>query len=385
MMGLHFKHEVPFHTVYIHALVRDEAGAKMSKSKGNVMDPLEMADEFGADALRFTLAAMAAQGRDIKLAKSRVEGYRNFGTKIWNAARFLEMNKCVRVEGFNPAALDLGVNKWIVGEVEKAALAVTKGIEAYRFNEAAGAIYRFVWNIFCDWYLELIKPSLQGDDEASKAETRATAAWVLDRALVLLHPFMPFITEELWTRLGETGPAREAMLILAEWPDLGGLVDADAEAEFDWVIRVVSEIRSIRAEMNIPAGARIPVLVLGAGEAAQARLEANRDALVTLARLESISPADKAPKGSVQFVLDEATFALPLEGVIDIAGETERLTREIAKAGAEIAQIEAKLANEKFTSRAPEHVVEEQRQRKTDAQAVAAKLNDALKRLKTAS
>ncbi|HDO52827.1 MAG TPA: valine--tRNA ligase, partial [Rhizobiales bacterium] len=402
MMGLHFmrdekgRPEVPFHTVYIHALVRDESGAKMSKSKGNVMDPLEMADEFGADALRFTLAAMAAQGRDIKLAKARVEGYRNFGTKIWNASRFLEMNKCVRVEGFDPGALTLGVNKWIVGEVEKAAHAVTGGIEAYRFNEAASALYRFVWNIFCDWYLELIKPSLQGDDEASKAETRATAAWVLDRSLSLLHPFMPFITEELWTRLGETGPPRRSMLILAEWPEMRGLVNAQAEAEFDWVIRVVSEIRSLRAEMNMPAGARIPVTVLGAGEATRARLEANRDALMTLARLESISPADTAPngssnseavgqiKGSVQFVLDEATFALPLEGVIDISAETDRLNREIAKAGSEIAQIEAKLGNEKFTSRAPAHVVEEQRRRKADAEAVAAKLNDALKRLKAA-
>jgi valyl-tRNA synthetase len=263
MMALHLmkdgkgQPEVPFHTIYIHALVRDEAGAKMSKSKGNVMDPLEMIDEFGADALRFTLAAMAAQGRDIKLAKSRVEGYRNFGTKIWNASRFLEMNECVRVENFDPGSLNQGVNKWIVGEVEKAAGAVTAGIEAYRFNEAAGAIYRFVWNIFCDWYLELIKPALQGDDEDAKAETRATAAWALDQSLILLHPFMPFITEELWTRLGERGPARDTMLILAGWPEMKGLVDAPAEAEFDWVIRVVSEIRSIRAEMNVPAGAKV--------------------------------------------------------------------------------------------------------------------------------
>jgi valyl-tRNA synthetase len=385
MMGLHFKDEVPFHTVYIHALVRDESGAKMSKSKGNVMDPLEMIDEFGADALRFTLAAMAAQGRDIKLAKSRVEGYRNFGTKIWNASRFLEMNECVRIEDFDPASLKQGVNKWIVGEVEKAAQAVTQGIEAYRFNEAAGALYRFVWNIFCDWYLELIKPSLQGDDEASKAETRATAAWVLDQSLSLLHPFMPFITEELWTRLGERGPKRDTMLILAKWPEMKGLVDTQAEAEFDWVIRVVSEIRSIRAEMNFPAGARIPVTVLGAGEATRARLEANRDALTTLARLDTISTSDSAPKGSVQFVLDEATFALPLEGVIDISAETDRLNGEIAKIGKDISQIEGKLANENFTSRAPEHVVEEQRQRKADAEAVVEKLKDALKRLEAAS
>ncbi len=262
---------------------------------------------------------------------------------------------------------------------------MTQGIEAYRFNEAASALYRFVWNIFCDWYLELIKPALQGDDEKAKSETRATAAWVLDRALVLLHPFMPFITEELWTRLGERGPARATMLILAQWPDAKGLVDAQAEAEFDWVIRVVSEIRSIRAEMNVPAGAKIPVTVIGAGEASRARLEANRDALITLARLGAITTSGTAPKGSVQFVLDEATFALPLEGVIDISAETGRLNAEIEKIGNDIAQIEGKLANEKFTSRAPEHVVEEQRQRKADAEAVVAKLNDALKRLEAAS
>jgi valyl-tRNA synthetase len=390
MMGLHFmkdekgQPEVPFHTIYIHALVRDEQGQKMSKSKGNVMDPLEMIDELGADALRFTLAAMAAQGRDIKLAKSRVEGYRNFGTKIWNASRFLEMNECVRVENFDPGSLKQGVNKWIVGEVEKATGAVTAGIEAYRFNEAAGAIYRFVWNIFCDWYLELIKPALQGDDEDAKAETRATAAWALDQSLILLHPFMPFITEELWTRLGERGPARDTMLILAGWPELKGLVVPEAEAEFDWVIRVVSEIRSIRAEMNVPAGAKVPVTVLGAGEAMLARLKANRDPLTTLARLGAISTSDTAPKGSVQFVLDEATFALPLEDVIDISAETGRLNGEIEKIGKDISQIDAKLANENFTSRAPEHVVEEQRQRKADAEAVVAKLNDALKRLEAA-
>ena len=384
MMGLHFKDEVPFHTVYIHALVRDEQGAKMSKSRGNVMDPLEMADEFGADALRFTLAAMAAQGRDIKLAKSRVEGYRNFGTKIWNAARFLEMNQCVRVEGFDPASLTQGVNKWIVGEVETAANAVTKAIEAYRFNEAAAALYRFVWNIFCDWYLELIKPALQGDESQARGETRATAAWVLDRTLILLHPFMPFITEELWARLGGRGAPRATMLILAEWPEAKGLVDADAEAEFDWVIRVVSEIRSIRAEMNVPAAAKIQLLVRDANQTTLERLDANNDALETLARLKHISPADTTPKGSVQFVLDEATYALPLEGVIDIAAETGRLNREIAKANAEITQLQAKLANENFTSRAPAHVVEQQRQRKADAQAVHAKLNNALKRLEAA-
>ncbi len=384
MMGLHFMKEVPFHTVYIHAIVKDEKGQKMSKSKGNIIDPLVLIDDYGADALRFTMAAMAAQGRDVKIANSRVEGYRNFGTKIWNAARFLEMNECVRAADFDPKNLSQGVNRWIAGEVEKTAAAVTSGIEAYRFNDAAGAIYHFIWHVFCDWYVELIKPALQGEDEAAKAETRATAAWAFDKALALLHPFMPFITEELWERLGEKGPKRETMLILAEWPAERGLIDPQADAEFDWVTRMVSEIRSVRAEMNVPAGARIPVVAVGAGETTRNRMDANAEALRTLARLDGITGADEAPKGSVQFVLDETTFALPLEGVIDISAETERLNREIGKVGAEIKQLSAKLDNENFVSRAPEHVVEEQRQRKADAEATAAKLNDALKRLEAA-
>ncbi|MGB6086571.1 valine--tRNA ligase, partial [Parvibaculum sp.] len=205
MMGLHFMKEVPFHTVYIHALVRDEKGQKMSKTKGNVIDPLKLIDEYGADALRFTLTAMAAQGRDIKLATSRVEGYRNFGTKLWNAARFCEMNECARVEGFDPAAVQQTVNQWIAGEVARTASEITAALEAYRFNDAANAAYRFVWNVFCDWYLEFIKPLLMGEDEAAKAETRATAAWVLDQILLMLHPFMPFITEELWQHTASKG------------------------------------------------------------------------------------------------------------------------------------------------------------------------------------
>ncbi len=384
MMGLHFRQEVPFHTVYIHAIVKDAQGQKMSKSKGNVIDPLDLIDRFGADALRFTMAALAAQGRDVKVADARVAGYRNFGTKLWNAARFLEMNECSPVQGFEPDRLDQTVNRWIAGEVEKATAAVTEGIEAYRFNDAAGAIYRFVWNIFCDWYLELIKPLLQGTDEKAKVETRATAAWVMDQALILLHPFMPFITEELWTRLGERGAAREAMLILSPWPRVSGLIDAAADAELGWVIRLVSEVRSVRSEMNVPAGAKVPVVVIDAGDATAARLEAHGDTIRRLARIESVACADAAPTGSVQIVMDEATVALPLEGIIDIAAETGRLKREIEKVGSEIAQLSAKLANEKFVSRAPEHVVEEQRERKADAEAVAARLKEALKRIETA-
>jgi valyl-tRNA synthetase len=383
MAGLHFMDEVPFHTVYIHALVRDEKGQKMSKSKGNVMDPLELADSYGADALRFTLAAMAAQGRDIKLSPARVEGYRNFATKLWNAARFAQMNGCVPVQGFDPASAELTVNRWIAGESERALAAVTQGIETYRFNEAAGALYHFVWHIFCDWYLELIKPTLTGGDENAAAETRAMCAHVLDRIVTLLHPFMPFLSEELWARLAPEGEGREALLILSPWPKRQGLEDARADAEIDWVIRLVTEIRSVRAEMNVPPGARLPLVIAGASEETKARAGRYGDIVKRMARLDQIAFGD-APAGAVQIVLDEATLALPLADVIDLAAESQRLKREIDKVGSEIKQLDAKLANEQFVSRAPEHVVEEQRERKADAEATAAKLRQALQRLEVA-
>ena len=389
MFGLHFMKdkdgvpEVPFSDVYIHALVRDETGAKMSKSKGNVMDPLEIADEYGADALRFTLAAMAAQGRDIKLATSRVEGYRNFATKLWNAARFAEMNGCVRTQGFDPAKVQQGVNKWIVSEAARAAREVTAGITQYRFNEAAGSLYRFIWNVYCDWYLELIKPALNGDDEDAKAEAQATAAWVLDQIMALLHPFMPFITEELWQRTGEVGPARKTWLITAAWPELAGLEDADADAELDWVIRFITEVRSVRAEMNVPAGAKIPCVVSGGNEVTAARAQRWETEISRLARLTEMSVADKIPSGAVQAVLEEATIALPLGGIIDVAAESARLMKELGKVEGEIKGIAAKLANENFTAKAPANVVEEQRVRQGDAEAKVEKIKAALERLKS--
>ncbi len=258
MMGLEFLEEEPFHTVYMHALVRDEKGQKMSKTKGNVIDPLELIDKYGADATRFTLAAMAAQGRDLKLSLQRVEGYRNFVTKIWNAARFLEMNECRRVAGYDPKANKLALNRWIVGATARGAAAVTKGIVEYKFNEAANSAYDFVWGTFCDWYVEFAKPVFNGEDEAAKAETRATAAWALDQILAILHPFMPFVTEELWEETGKFGTPRESMLILTEWPQLGGLEDAAADAELNWLIDVITNVRSVRSEMNVPASAKLP-------------------------------------------------------------------------------------------------------------------------------
>ena len=381
MMGLHFMKEVPFHTVYIHALVRDEKGQKMSKTKGNVIDPLKLIEEYGADALRFTLAAMAAQGRDIKLATSRVEGYRNFGTKLWNAARFCEMNECARVEGFDPASVRQTVNKWIAGEAARTASEITLALEAYRFNDAANAAYRFVWNVFCDWYLEFIKPLLMGEDEAAKAETRATAAWVLDQILLMLHPFMPFVTEELWQRTAEKGPKRESLLVTASWPIHTGLGDQAADAEMDWVIRFISDVRSVRAEMNVPAGAKIALLIKDASAESLARLERHRSLIDRLARLSSVDVATEIPHGAVQLVLDEATLILPLADVVDLKAETARLRKELGKLEDEVKKIDAKLGNAKFLAGAPEHVVEEQHERKAEAQAAMAKFTDALKRL----
>ncbi len=381
MMGLHVMEEAPFRDVYIHALVRDEKGQKMSKSKGNVIDPLNLIETYGADALRFTLTAMAAQGRDIKLSESRVEGYRNFATKLWNAARFAEINGCVPRPDFDPAAAKVTLNRWIAGESERTLAAVTEALQAFRFNEAAGAIYHFIWHVYCDWYLELSKPILAGDDAAA-AETRGMASFVLDRALTLLHPFMPFVTEELWAkRAPEAG--RPTLLMLAPWPEHLGLADADADAEIGWLIRLISEVRSVRAEMNVPAGAKVPLIISGENDETKARVARHRETMLRLARLEGVE-FGKSPPGAVQIVLDETVLALPLAGVIDIDAESKRLKREIDKVGSEIEQLDAKLANEKFVSRAPEHVVEEQRERRTEAEAMAAKLEQALKRLEAA-
>ncbi|MFN3687973.1 valine--tRNA ligase [Salinarimonas sp.] len=382
MAGLHFMDEVPFDTVYIHALVRDEKGAKMSKSKGNVIDPLDLIDTYGADALRFTLAAMAAQGRDIKLSVARVEGYRNFSTKIWNAARFAEMNGCVRVAGYDPTAARETLNRWALSECARAFAEVTEAIEGYRFNEAAGAAYRFVWNVFCDWYLELAKPVLQGEDGPAKDETRATAAFLIDQVCKLLHPFMPFLTEALWEAKGQEGPARdEPLLALAAWPDLSHLADAAAEAEIGWVVDLVSEIRSARSETNVPAGSQIPLLLIAPSAQTRERLPRWSAMIERLARLSNISEADAAPKASVQLIVRGETAALPLEGVVDLDAERARLTKETGKLEAEIAKIDAKLGNADFLARAPEEVVEEQRDRRDAAAARKAKIAEALARL----
>ena len=381
MMGLHFKKEVPFRDVYIHALVRDEKGSKMSKSKGNVIDPLHLITDYGADALRFTLAAMAAQGRDIKLATSRVEGYRNFATKLWNASRFAEINGCARVKGYDPAANEITLNRWIVTEAARAARDISAAIDAYRFNDAANAAYRFVWNIFCDWYVELTKPLLQGEDGPAKIETRACTAFVLDQIYALLHPFMPFITEELWAIKGLEGEAREGMLALARWPRLTELEDAEAEAEVGWIVELISEVRSLRAEMNLPAGAEIALVVVGADKSAQARAAHWEDTLKRLARLTGVAFADAAPKSSAQLLVRGVLVALPLEGVIDLAAEAKRLDKEIEKLDGEAKKLEAKLANPGFLAKAEEEVIDEHRERLEAARARIEKLRAARGRL----
>ena len=419
MMGMHFMKEVPFGDVYIHGLVRDGQGHKMSKTRGNVLDPLDIIDgialddliakrtagldkenanrvtrevkkefpdgikAYGTDALRFTIAAMAAQGSDVKLAIDRVEGYRNFATKLWNAARFAEMNECVRRIGFDPAGNGETVNRWIVGETERTASQVTAALEAYRFNDAAGIVYEFVWGIFCDWYLELIKPILTGNDPAAMAETRATTAWVLDQILKLLHPFMPFITEELWAHMVEHGEGRVSLLALATWPIARGLADEAADQEIDWLIKLVSEVRSVRSEMNVPAGAKIPLVIIGGDAIARGRIATHGNTLKRLARVDDISFAAAAPKGAAMIVAGETTAALPLAGIIDMDAEKERLAREIDKAKVDIGKMDAKLDNPNFIERAKPDAVTEARVRKAELEDIVGRLSAALQRLES--
>ncbi len=382
MMGIHFMKKAPFSTVYIHALVRDEKGAKMSKSKGNVIDPLGLIDQYGADALRFTLAAIAAQGRDVKLSTSRVEGSRNFATKLWNACRFAEMNGCATLAGFVPQEVQETLNRWIGHETAKASAAVTEALEGYRFNDAANALYRFVWNIYCDWYLELAKPVLLGPDSEAKNETQAMVAWVRDQILALLHPFMPFITEELWTVTAEGGVARADLLALSPWPVLAGLEDEAAETEIGWVVDLITAIRSVRTEMNVAPAMQIPLLLTGISAATAQRAQRWSDVIKRMGRISDIGTESAAPRGAVQLLVRGETVALPLKGIVDLGAEKLRLEKEDQKAAADIARIDAKLSNPDFIARAPEEVVEGDREKREEAVARRAKIQEALERLK---
>jgi len=379
MMGLHFMHDVPFRTVYIHALVRDGQGQKMSKSRGNIIDPLELIDQYGCDALRFTLAALAAPGRDIKLAESRVEGYRNFVTKLWNAARYAEMNGCALAAGFNPTQCRLTVNRWIAGTVVDCAAAITAALETYRFDEAANRLYQFVWGTFCDWYLEFTKPILQGDDAAARTETQATTAWVLGRIVHLLHPIMPFVTEEVWENLA--GP-EAGLLMTASWPDFPVKpADPAASAEMEWVVDAISALRGLRAEMSVPPAARIPLLLKDAEPLAAERIERHQEHFVRLARVDGFEPATRVPASGVQAIVDGATLILCVGDVVDLPREKARLGKEISRLDAELAKIAIKLANPDFLAKAKPEVVEEQREREADVTRDRDRLKAAYERL----
>ncbi|MEE9314197.1 MAG: valine--tRNA ligase [Rhizobiaceae bacterium] len=386
MMSLHFMKDEdgkgiePFHTVFMHPLVRDKDGAKMSKSKGNGIDPLELMDEYGTDSLRFTLAIMAVQGRDVKLDPTRVAGYRNFGTKLWNATRFAEMNEVKHDPDFNPDAVKSQLNRWILTELSKSIVEVTENIEKYRFNDSSGAAYKFVWNTFCDWHLELLKPVFAGDDEAAKAEAQATAAYVLDQIYKLLHPFMPFMTEELWAETATT--PRGELLCHAKWPT-PNVRDEAAADEINWLIGLVQEIRSVRSEMNIKPSLKMPLVVVGASAETKARLETHTAAVERLARIEGISHADSAPEGSAQMVVGEATVCLPLKGLVDFADEIARLEKELAGIEKDFKIVSGKLANEKFVANAPEAIITENRERLAELEGKREKVSEALERVKS--
>jgi len=379
MMQLAVVDQVPFHTVYVHALVRDEKGKKMSKSTGNVLDPLELIDEYGADAVRFTLTAMAAMGRDLKLSTQRIEGYRNFGTKLWNAARFAEMNECKPSTDFDPSTVTQTVNQWIVGETARALEGFDTALNAYRFNDAANGLYAFVRGQVCDWYVEFAKPLFQSDDAAVVAETRATMAWAIDQCLILLHPIMPYITEQLWGDIAE----REKMLVHADWPQYNSadLATPTADAELHWVIGLIESIRSVRAEMRVPAGAKIPMVQLQLDDAGKGALARNVMLIKRMARIEDISEATEAPKGAITIAVEGGTFCLPLADIIDVDAENTRLSKAIEKLAKEVGGLKGKLSNEKFTAKAPAAVVEENRQRLISATEEIEKLEAAMKRL----
>lgn len=379
MMSMYMMKKVPFKKCYIHGLVRDEQGRKMSKSKGNTVDPMETIEKYGADALRFFMAAMETQGRDINMSESRIAGYRNFATKLWNAARFGEMNEAAMPQGFEPSSVKHAVNKWIIAKAQEATREVTENLNSYRFSDAANAVYQFVWGSFCDWYIEMIKPILYGENEAEKAETRAAFAWVRDRILVILHPFMPFITTELWNNTAQ----RDVKLIHAPWPQ-AEKIDTAAMEDIDWAIELIGAVRSLRAEMNLPAGAKLTVFLKDANDASCAHLKSFNNIICSLARLEKLecfAPEAEVSKDMVQAVFREAVILLPLKGVVDFAAEKERLQKEIAALDKNLEGYARKLGNPSFVERAPAAVVEEEKRRQSEALENKAKLQEALQRI----
>ena len=381
MMSMYMMKKVPFKKCYIHGLVRDEKGQKMSKSKGNTVDPMDTIEKYGADALRFFMAAMETQGRDINMSESRIAGYRNFATKLWNAARFGEMNHCFEDRSpFDENGVKHAVNKWIIAKAKEASKEVTENLNNFRFSDAANAVYQFVWGAFCDWYIEMSKPIFYGENEAEKTETRQTFAWVLDRILTILHPFMPFITTELWNN---TADKRETKLIHAAWP-LQEKIDAAAMNEIDWAIDLISAVRSLRAEMNLPAAAKLTVYLKGGSQASCANLQNFNAIICSLARLEKLECfADNAEisKDMVQSVFREGTILLPLKGVVDFSAEKERLKKELDKLNKDLEGYARKLQNPNFVERAPAAVVEEEKRRQSEALENKNKVEEALARI----
>jgi valyl-tRNA synthetase len=370
MQGIHFMKEVPWRTLYLHGLVRAADGSKMSKSKGNTVDPLGLIDQYGADALRFFMAAMESQGRDIKMDEKRVEGYRNFATKLWNAARFAQANGIGASTSLEAPKAELAVNRWIIGEVVETVAKLDKAFEELRFDGMADAIYHFAWGSFCDWYLELIKGQI--DDE-----TKAVAGWVLDQILVMLHPFMPFITEELWHAMGP----RNCDLIHARWPAPAADVDAEAVAEINWLIRLVGEVRTAKNELGIAPGARLNAFVRDASAKTMERLSSQTASVARLARLDSVSTEAAPEGGALQIVVDEATFVVPLEGVIDLAAERARITKAIEAVTKEVKSLESRLNNPAFAEKAKPEAVAKARADHAEKAAEAGKLAAALARL----
>lgn len=378
MMSMYAMKQVPFKKCYIHGLIRDEQGRKMSKSKDNTVDPMETIEKYGADALRFFMAAMETQGRDINLSESRVAGYRNFATKLWNAARFCEMNGCKLPEDFSSDSVKLEVNKWIVAKADAATVEVTRHLNDFRFSDAANAIYQFVWGTFCDWYIELTKPIFYGENAEDIAETKATAAWVLDRILVVLHPFMPFITTELWNNLAE----RKVKLIHAPWPQVKAT--RPAAPAIDWAIDLISTIRSLRSEMNLPASAKLHVYLKNMSSDSAAYLQDMQTLVCSLARLEKVelfADGQEITKDMVQNVFKEGVLLLPLKGVVDFAAERERLNKELENLNRNLENYARKLSNQSFVERAPANVVAEEKRRQAEAMENKTKVEEALARI----
>ncbi|MEE2773984.1 MAG: valine--tRNA ligase [Pseudomonadota bacterium] len=379
MMQLALIKEAPFHTVYVHALVRDERGKKMSKSKGNVLDPIDLIDEFGADAVRFTLTAMAVMGRDLRLSTNRVAGYRNFGTKLWNAARYAELNNCGFEESYKPELVKITVNRWIVGETARFKEAFDSALHSYRFNDAAQLAYNHIWKKFCDWYVEFSKPLLNGKDLDAKSETKQTMSWALDQCLILLHPIMPFITEELWAN----APKRKNMLIHQDWPEYTSknLENKAADKEIGWIIDLIEQIRSLRVDLGVKASAKIVLYKVDLDKTYDSLLAQNSELVKSLARLSAIKVTKSFIKGSVFITVEGGEFALKVAEFLDINQEKQRLNKAISKIKAEESLLKGKLSNQKFLSNAPAHLIEESKRRITELSEEKIKLNVGLKRL----